>query len=172
MAKPALDPEVLDALRRNSGLTLSGDGVWSYQASKVPHPRVQALFHQGLVVNADSEVELHVGRTWCYVRCETVARFVDGVAIEADSFQARLRHGPTVAAGRPPNLALGPDERLYLWLEGQHVAVLTRSAHQQLVGHLEPAEEDPEAIRLRIGEAVWPVPILASIPEPGASRPG
>jgi len=167
-----LDPEVLEALRRNSGLTLGGEGVWRYHGSKVPHPRVQKLFHEGVEVRDDGEVVLHVGRLWCYVACDSVARFVDGIAFHADSggFSARMKHGPVVAADVPPQLAFGPDERLYVWLPGQEVACFTRGAHQEVVGHLEPTDDD-RGVELVIGSHRWPLPTLDEVPHPDAGAP-
>lgn len=169
-----LDPEVLEALRRNSGIRLSWDGVFMYLESKVPNPRVQGMFHQGLSVRDDGEVVLHVGHMWCYVACEGVARFVDHIQLDEGGarLMVRSRHQAEAAPVEAAGLTLGaaPDERFYLWLEpGAPPAVVTRPAASQLAGILELRGE---RAGLEVGETWCPVVELARAPGPADRDPG
>lgn len=186
-----LNPDVLDALRRKSHLTLSRDGAWRFHDTDVAHPRVQALFHLGLEVDqARQEVLLHVGKLWCYVKCETVARFVDGIRFSSDGrVRLRLRHGMSWESSRFPPLAYGTDGRFYAWLaldeaatvtwaEGGRpkltpsslVAVCSRAVHQQLAGRLFESAEG-HGLELRQGGRAWPVVQLASRVDPWSGPP-
>ncbi|MCA9518166.1 MAG: hypothetical protein KC635_24680, partial [Myxococcales bacterium] len=123
-----MDEAALEALRRNSGLSLSDEGVFSFHGSEVPNPRVQALFHRGLAVRDDGEVTLSIGGKWAYVAVATVARFVSGLAARAGQLEARFL-GDVIRAVAPDAFAIGPDDRVYAWFDGDPVpAKLLRPA--------------------------------------------
>jgi len=140
-----MDPLLLEALRRGSGLLLSADGEISYQGEPVTHPRVRELFHRGIVVRADGEVILQVGEQWAYLECETVAHFVDRLSADDSGFLVAFRGGELRCCPEP-RLGMAPDSRFYIWTTpGSAPAVLTRRAHHQVA---EALEED------RAGRAV------------------
>lgn len=127
-----MDPVLLEALRRGSGLRLSAEGELSFQDEPVTHPRVQDLFHRGVSVRADGEVILQVGTQWAYLECETVAHFVDSVAVRDGALEISLR-GTQERRCTGPRIGMAPDDRFYLWAEvGDAPAVLTRKAHHQV----------------------------------------
>ena len=127
-----MDPEWLDALRRNSGLRLTADGQFRFKDAPVPHPRVQRLFHQGIRVLEDGQVTLTVGEQWAYVSCEGVARFVERVATHGEGLLLSFLGGDELCSSEP-RIAAGPDDRLYLWIaDDAPPAVLLRAAHQRL----------------------------------------
>lgn len=167
-----ISPDELEALRRNSGIALSSDGVWRYRDARVPHPRVQELFHRGLELRADGQIILNVGKYWCYVTCESVARFVDGITLRPaeGTFSARLKGGFKVVAERPPRIAFDPDSRLFVWLPGQPVAVLTQQAHNAIIGHMDVSDQGQ--LELALGRVSWPVASLSATPEPDATFAG
>ncbi len=163
-----MDRELLDALRRNSGLRLDRDGDFFFHDRPVENPRVQRLFHRHLEVRADGDVTLTVGPQWAYVACETVARFVDAMALEEGALKARLRHGDVVSSSAP-RLGFAPDDRCYVWLtEDGPPAVLTRAAHQALASLLEE-RGDELVLPLTGGDVV--VATLGRPPTPGAAWP-
>ena len=124
-----MDPELLEALRRDSGLRVDRDGRFFFHERPVENTRVQGLFHRHLEVRADGEVTLTVGAQWAYVACETVASFVDALAVDDGQLTARLRDGRRVVTPSP-RLGFAPDGRCYVWLgEGRPPAVLARAAH-------------------------------------------
>ena len=164
-----MDPQLLDALRRNSGLRLDGDGRFFFHERSVDNDRVQRLFHRHLAVRGDGDVTLTVGSQWAFVACETVARFVVWIALEDGRLRVRLRHGEEAVADGP-RLGFAPDGRCYVWLtEGGFPAVLMRSAHQALGSLL---EELDGALVLPLSCGAVPVATLECTPTPAASWPG
>lgn len=163
-----MDPELLDALRRNSGLRLDRDGDFFFHDRPVENSRVQGLFHRHLEVRADGDVTLTVGTQWAYVACETVARFIEAMALEAGALKVRLRHGEEVSASAP-RLGFAPDGRCYVWLSDDGPpAVLTRPAHQSLASLL---VERGDTLALPLADADAVVETLDSAPTPGATWP-
>ena len=163
-----MDPELLDALRRNSGLRLDGDGQFFFHERPVENDRVQRLFHRHLAVRDDGDVTLTVGSQWAYVACETVARFVERIALEGGRLRVRFRHGEEEVVDGP-RLGFASDGRCYLWLvEDGAPAVLMRSAHQALVSLL---EEQGGGLVLPLTSGDVPVATLALPPTPGAPWP-
>lgn len=177
-----MDPDKLEALRRNSGLALTRDGVWMWGTRPVENPRVQAMFHRGVAVRADGEVTLSVGHMWAYVGCPGPAFFVTSLRRGAAGPMLRLlgdREVPLFAEGGPaPSAGWGPDDRLYLWSQGigadgsDAVAICLRDAHQSFASLL---VEGPDGLAIESGGANGdrriPVVMLAAIPSPGAARP-
>ena len=165
----AMDPELLDALRRNSGLRLDGDGQFFFHERPVENDRVQRLFHRHLAVRADGGVTLTVGSQWAYVACETVARFVERFTLDDGSLSLRFRDGEEVIA-KAPQLGFAPDGRCYVWAtESASPAVLLRSAHQALASLLEE-KEGGLVLPLRSGDIS--VATLEHPPTPDAHWPG
>ncbi len=164
-----MEPALLEALRRNSGLRVDGNGDFFFHERPVENVRVQGLFHRHLAVRDDGEVTLTVGTQWAYVVCETVARFVDAISLEQGVLKARLRDGQHVVEAAP-RLGFAPDGRCYVWLgEAQHPAVLNRPAHQALAELLEVRGEIP-GLPLASGFSV--VATLAEVPSAAAQWPG
>jgi len=180
-----MDPETLEALRRNSGLALTKEGSWTWGTGVVENPRVQAMFHQGVAVRADGEVTLSVGRMWAYVATEGPAFFVSGLRCGDDVA------GPTVEllgaralpifGHAPPVAGWGPDQRIYLWLHGlAGPAICLRSAHQAFAALL---DEGPAGLAFvfrrpaqpgsgqRADDRRVPVVMLSEIPAAAAPRP-
>ena len=177
------DPEWLEALRRNSGLSLTRDGVWMYGGQPVENPRVQAMFHRGVAVRDDGEATLSVGRMWAYVKTEGPAFFVRAVrGIAEGAPVAALLGEREVPLERVKVAGWGPDDRLYLWflrLDGKRAiataAVCLREAHQTLC---ERIEEDGAGYVLDLGGDRRTALVMlgaipsASAPPPAAGVPG
>ena len=163
-----LDSAVLEMLRRDSGISLSADGVFHYRDAPVENTRVQALFHQGLSVREDGEVILSVGKMWAYVQVATVATFVAGLRRDAQGLHLRLRSGRTLLAATPV-LASAPDARFYVWPgPGEGVSCFDASAHRALIGLLELREE---TLGLTVGSKWCPVEEIGEIPHPLSAAP-
>ena len=158
-----MDPEILEALRRNSGLRLDSEGQFHLRDRIVENTRVQTFFHERLTVRPDGEVILTVGSQWAYVACDTVARFVESLSNDAEWLHVRFRHGAQEVSASP-RLGFGPDNRCYLWLASDSSpAVLLRAAHQSLVSVLE-ARGDQLVLPMKAGDL--PVAILPAVPSP------
>jgi hypothetical protein len=164
-----MDPELLEALRRDSGLRLDAEGRFFFHERPVENQRVQALFHRHLAVKSDGDVTLMVGEQWAYVVCETVAHFVDAMRWRDGLLELRFRHEADAVTGEPW-LGFDPRGRCYVWLDPSGPpAVLVRSAHQALASLLED----------RDGQMVLPLPsgprvvrTLSQTPGPAAAWPG
>jgi hypothetical protein len=163
-----MDPEALELLRRNSGLRLTAEGVFTFRGDVVPNPRVQTLFHGCLGIREDGDVTLTVGEQWAYVACESVARFVDHLDVTGPELIATIR-GQGTERCTEPTLGYGPDERFYLWVDGSaYPAVLARGAHQQLAGILASREEG--ALELPVEGSCLPIEDLERAPRPHDRR--
>ncbi|MEC9072502.1 MAG: hypothetical protein VX938_09000 [Myxococcota bacterium] len=143
-------------------MRLSADGDLSYQGEPVTHPRVQSLFHRGVVVRADGEVILQVGEQWAYLECETVAHFVERLATDERGLLVTFRGGEARSCPEP-RLGMAPDSRFYLWSSrGEAPSVLLRLAHHQVA---EALEEDASAGAVFVAGALrLPVEELTGIP--------
>jgi hypothetical protein len=159
-----MDPSQLEALRRNSGLSLTREGLFVYHGSPVENSRVQAMFHRGLRVLSSGEVTLSVGAQWAYVRCEGVARFAEGLEPIGSTLELRLRGDERVRC-RDPRIAFGPDDRVYVW-EAPELppAILTRAAHGRLVERVDVGDDG--APRYNHGQLSLPLETLARAPGP------
>ena len=163
-----MDPEVLEALRRNSGLRLDQEGRFHFHARLVENDRVQAFFHRHLTIRGDGDVTLKVGQQWAYVACASVARFVDKIQPRGTKLMLRYRHRD-IEELVEPLMGFGPDGRCYLWSKPDgSPALLTRGAHQAL----EPLLEEREGrIVVQLGEARRPLAELNEVPTPAAPWP-
>ncbi|MFO0748710.1 MAG: hypothetical protein U1F43_24060 [Myxococcota bacterium] len=152
----------LELLRRQSGVALGRDGVFTYRGRPVENERVQELFHAGIDVRDDGQVTLTVGRFMAYPDVEGVARFVRRVAWDAAGGGSATLVGGREARFDRGAIAYGPDDRFYVWLDGlRGPAVLLREAHQVLAGRI---ADDPEGLGRALG---W----LPAIPGPASPRP-
>jgi len=160
-----IDAEALELIRRQSGIHLRADGIFTYAGEPVPNPRVQALFHRGVEVRADDEVTLTVGARWCYLTCDGVARFIEGMRLEGSDAIVRLRTGEELP-WEPLVVGYAPDDRLYGWLPGlRGPALLTRAAHHAL---LERVGADGA---ITIGQRRIPVLALEDVPGAASGPP-
>mgnify|MGYP001060598566 CR=1 FL=1 len=163
-----MEPELLEALRRNSGLRLDSEGRFFFHERLVENERVQALFHRSLEVRSNGEVTLKVGEQWAYVDCTSVAHFVESIRRDAEHLVVRYRHkeGETPV---DPRLAFGPDGRCYLWssIDGPP-AILGRAAHGALVTLL--AEKEGQVVLPLLSEH-RPVELLSERPKASTRWP-
>lgn len=191
------EPPWLEAMRRKSGLALTADGQWTWGGHVAENTRVQALFHRGVAVRDDGEVTLHVGKMWTYVKCLGPAYFLRAVRIEGGQGDRVLGRflGDRELALAGAVAGWGPDDRLYLWVDGlPGPAIALREAHQTLLdgvqegpdgelaivfprsaGAADPTEGEARALASASGAAddrAIPLKMLATIPGPRAPRPG
>jgi len=74
-----LSPEILEMLRRNSGLGLNRDGQWHIRGEAITHERILDTLNRGLDVRDDGEVIVSVGDQWAYVEFEDTAFVVRNI---------------------------------------------------------------------------------------------
>jgi hypothetical protein len=132
-----VDAQALELLRRNSGLSLDGDGTFFFKGEIVPNPRVQQLFHRGLDIRPSGEVTLSLGKVWAYVKTAGVARFVTSLVKNDRWVEIHLQDGVALKS-ECPRVVMGPANRFYLWEEADsYPAILLRRAHHELATLLE-----------------------------------
>ena len=132
----------LEAIRENSGLTLSADGVFLLHGVPVENPKVQELFSKGLEVRDDGRTLLRVGAQWCYVAPEDTSIIVVGVTESAGAVVVRLNDytRETLAAD---TLVLSLQGVLYARVKGKSVlARFGRNAYHQMITTWCSVEED------------------------------
>ena len=162
----ALEPEALEILRRNSGIGLTADGVFTYEGRPLENPRVQALFHRGLAVREDGEVTLTVGHMWAYVAADGVASFVRTLREDGDAARAELLTGEARDAREMTLAYAASDDRFYAWFAGgPGPARLLWEAHQVLAGRV------ADGPSVQLGGATLPVTTLAHAPAADARPP-
>lgn len=80
----AVDPELLEMLRRSVDLRLDTEGRWFHDGDPFEHPRLTELFNRGLDVHPETgEAIVHVGDRWCYVQADDTPFVV--VRLERDA---------------------------------------------------------------------------------------
>ena len=89
--RPPIDPSLLDALRRGSGLKIDEAGVWWHQGEKFTHQRLLARLNEGLFWRA-SEPAVRLGSQWCYIDA-TETPFLVLKMVEAHALQCVLNSG-------------------------------------------------------------------------------
>lgn len=121
-----MDPELLEILRRNSGLTLDRDGCFFHEGRPIVHERTVAVLERGLMVREDGEVVVHVGNQWAYVAPEDSVYVVRNIVPEHDE-EGDLKALTLVMTGErrevldPRTLVLHPPSDLYCLVEGGNV---------------------------------------------------
>lgn len=154
-----LDPETLERLRRQVPLRLDRHGQLFFESDPVSHPRVRALFLEGLDLTPAGEPCLQVGEQWCYLQVEDCLLRVVGVRPDpADAPQLRLDDGREVPLV-PATLWEEPDQGLRCTVparaSGRPLSVrFTNTA----LADLAPWLDDGDPVALRIGDYRAPIP--------------
>ena len=155
-----MEPELLEILRRNSGLTLDREGRFFHKGNSIVHPRTVEVLERGLELRDDGEVIVRVGAQWAYVEPEDSVYVVRNVVPRRDE-EGRLLGLLLVMTGQrreeldPETLILEPPSDLYCLVEGGRVrARFLRPAFHGLEPFL---IEDDKGFALAY--SVGPVPI-------------
>lgn len=140
-----MDPQQLEALRRNAGFELDREGQLWHRGVRVEHPGVRAALLGGLTVNEAGEPVLQVPQAdgsvqWAYVRCEGTPFVAQAARLDATTLHLRLNTGEQVAlplAGLA--LRLEGEHDLHVRIHGgRHEARLGRQAWTAVAGDLTP----------------------------------
>jgi uncharacterized protein len=91
----AIDPELLERLRRGVPLRLSAGGTWWFGDEMVTHPGVARALTAGVDLSDGGEPIVALGPQWCYVTIDDTPLFVDAVLRGAgdDELMVRLDDG-------------------------------------------------------------------------------
>src|SRR5512142_2972085 len=79
-----LDPDALELLREQSGLSIDLEGRLCHRGEPITHERTLAVLWGSLERRADGRYLVHVGRESAYVRIEDAPYGVRGVTFEGD----------------------------------------------------------------------------------------
>lgn len=93
----AIDPELLERMRRGVPLRLSAGGTWWFGDELVTHPGVARALREGVDVSDTGEPIVALGPQWCYVTVDDTPLRVDAVTRDADALSVRLDDGRVVA---------------------------------------------------------------------------
>ena len=92
----AIDPELLERMRRGVPLRLSAGGTWWFGDELVTHPGVARALREGVDVSDGGEPIVALGPQWCYVTIEDTPLRVDAVTRESEVLSVRLDDGRVV----------------------------------------------------------------------------
>ena len=159
-ARAAVDPALLERLRRGFALRLDRQGGFWIADEAVTHPRVIAALRGGLDVSEGGEAQVHLGEQWCYLAVDDCPLRARSVAIDAGGGAAwlRLDDGRDVPLDpatlwEEPGLGLrasAPAQR-----SGRPLAVrFTNRAQMELAERIDLEATPP---RLVLGGRAWPI---------------
>jgi len=164
-AAAPLDPALLERLRRGLPLRLDRSGGFWLAEDPITHPRVVALFRDGLDISPSGEPQLYIADQWCYL------------SIDDASFRAlAVSLAPTDAPTDAPTLLLHLDDGRRLPLDpatlweqperGLCAAVPARRSGRLLRARFTNSallelcrwiDLDAEPPRLELGGRTWPI---------------
>ena len=127
-----LPPDLLEALRAQSGLSIDLEGRFRHRGEPVTHERTLEVLWASLERLADGRYLVRIGRESGYVTVEDTPYAVRGITFDAAGPQAHLsdRSVEPLAAA---TLTLGGDGVLRCRVKGgQHPARFTRAAQATL----------------------------------------
>lgn len=142
----------LETLRRSVDLRLDREGRWYHEGEIFEHPRLIALFDQGIDAHPESgEPIVHIGDKWCYFHAEDTPFIVRRLEATADGLLAHLNNGERFPIPAEGFEAAG--DFVYVQLTPSRRARLDRDAQNQLWGWL--VEGPPIEVVTEAGR--WPV---------------
>lgn len=157
----------LDAIRENSGISVTVDGVFLHHGSPVENAKVQQIFSEGLEVREDGRAILRVGPQWCYVTPLDTVHIVLGLSgPQGTDPVVRFNTGAREKLN-PEQLWVSEKDVLYAWVQdGRVLARFSRTAYHQLFSEYYDVQEGGEgwAISTAHGPVDIPQHSRAGIP--------
>lgn len=93
---PAIDPEMLERLRRGVPLRLTATGRLLFDGVEVTHPRVDAALRAGLDVTEAGEPTVRIGPHWCYLDVDDLPLRATAAIVGPGGISLRLDDGRIV----------------------------------------------------------------------------
>ena len=157
-------PELLEMLRRQSGLGLDRDGRWHIRGEPITHERTLETLHKGLDVRDDGQITVSVGDQWAYVDVEDTAFVVRNIrpipaqtATAPDSVELIL-NGSRRENLDPTTLHITGDGALYCRvLGGRTRARFLRPAYHNLLPFLTEVEAPGGGYALQLTQGLYPI---------------
>jgi hypothetical protein len=127
-----LDPAVLEALRKQSGLSIDLEGRFRHRGEPITHARTLEVLWSSLQQMADGRYLVRIARESGYVRLEDAPYGVRGVTFEPSGPLAHLSDGSAEPLA-PATLAVDAAGVLHCRVKGgTHRARFTRAAQVAL----------------------------------------
>ena len=146
---PDLDPEALELLREQSGLSIDLEGRLCHRGEPITHARTLEVLWRSLERRADGRYLVRVGRESGYVRVEDAPFGVRGVTTPERDPVLHLTDGTTEPLD-PTTLTVDGEGVLHCRVKGgAHRARFTRSAQVDLGLVLEEDASAPGRFVLR-----------------------
>ena len=144
---PAIDPEMLEKLRRGVPLCMARTGELRFDGEPVTHPRVRTALREGIDVTDEGEAIVRLGPQWCYLRVDDLPLRIVAITRDGATLHAQLDDGRTVALD-PDTLWEELDVGLRAKVPSRHgprsiPARLSNHAAVQLSAWLDPEADDP-----------------------------
>lgn len=105
---PAIDPAMLERLRRGVPLRMTATGRFVFDGAPVTHPRVDAALRAGLDITDDGEPTVRIGQHWCYLTIDDLPLRATAAHVHGDRVRLRLDDGRTLPL-RPATLWEEPE---------------------------------------------------------------
>lgn len=156
---------MLEMFRRSVDLRLDVEGRWFHEGEPFEHPRLIALFDQGIDAHPETgEAILHVADKWCYVRADDRPFVVRRFDRDAEHLWATLNNGERLAVPAGAEFEVGPGERVVVQLDAarHRLARVGRNAWHRLAAWIESeGSAENAAIRVACAAGRWPVRTVA-----------
>ena len=172
-AGPAAPPD-LDLLRRQSGLSIDGEGRFLHRGEPISHARTLEVLWGSLEAAPDGRWQAQIGRERGDVAVEETPWLVRGLraADEPPGALTLLLCGGREAPLDPSTLRAGADGILRCRLPGGALARFTRAGQSALGERLQEDPDDPNPARavLVVGGVRYRLPAGEPVPEPEPSQ--
>mgnify|MGYP001177782610 CR=1 FL=1 len=146
----AIDPEMLEKLRRGVPLCMARTGELRFDGEPVTHERVRRALREGIDVTDDGEPIVRLGPQWCYLRVDDLPLRIVGLTRDGDDLSADLDDGRTVRLD-PATLWEEPQQGLRAEVPSRHgprriAARLSNHAAMQLAVWLDEQADPPTLV--------------------------
>jgi hypothetical protein len=144
---PAIDPALLERLRRGVPLTMARTGELRFDGEPIRHDRVRRALREGIDVTDDGEPIVRLGPHWCYLHVDDLPLRILAVRRFGDALVATLDDGRDVPLD-PATLWEEPGHGLRATVPSRHgprsiAARFSNRAQVDLSAWLDPDTEAP-----------------------------
>jgi hypothetical protein len=158
---PEIPPEILEALRQKSGLSIDLEGRFLHRGEPITHARTLEVLWRSLTRLADGRYQVAIGREQAYLTLEDTAYVIRGAQVGPGGVVLHLSDGSREDLD-PNTLGVGRDGALRCQVKGDHPARFSRSAQVEVGLALEEDSAAPTGFTLRLGERRFPLFSLAA----------
>jgi hypothetical protein len=154
---PAPEPDALELLREQSGLSIDLEGRLCHGGDPITHARTLEVLWGSLERQPDGRYLVRVGRESGYVRIADAPYAVRGVTFDGAGHPLLHLTDRSVEPLDPATLTVGAEGVLHAVVKGGHRARFTRSAQIDLGLRLEEDAAAPGRFLLRLPSGTYAV---------------